>query len=986
MIERLWRYMPGVWLLLVLWPLPALAEQVAVRAGVRDEGARLVFVWPAPVEHAVTLSGTDLRITFTSRIETDLPGLAKALPDWVQSARLLPSGKGLLLRLKRPAQPRSFANGARVVVDLLPAATPAPPQPKAPPPPPAPPAAPSPSKPEPPRAPPAPPPPPEPAPHAEPPASTTPPAQASAPPTTLPDSGPAIPTAEIGLGAGVPLAVFRRGPSLFIVLSVKDALPDLAALIGPKLAALPATHLLSAEGGLVVQVDLADLPAAVSATVPEIQATPTGWHVHFRTGTPQALTPLAVDLQTDYALGARLLVRTEAAGNPVRFVDPRLGDTLVAVPVAGITQGIGEKRHVPQADLLPTFQGVAVAVRADGISVITGPMGVEVSATGGLKVSELRPAEAPPAPESAAESVAADDTASPALPPLLDFAAIATPPDATFTDQRQALHAALIATPAEERNTARLALARFYFINGMPTEAASFWALAVRADPALAEQPEYALVRAIAGLSSGSLDESKAALATLTTPTSDAALWRGMVAVRERDWPTANAQFHLGRDRLKDYPEPYLTRLQVAAIEAALNVSDTDTAAALLTTLTDRQQGLLHHLTPAADYLTGLLDWQQNRSDEARAHFGSAAQSWDQLWRVRAELALIEADIREGKASDADALRRLERLRFAWRGDALEFDMLHRLARLYVNVGDYAAAFESFSRLASRFPADPRTPGLVEEQRAAFTRIFQGDARDKTPAFSQLAIWDRYPAFRPTQPDVLNDIRLYLANRAADIDLIDRATALYGEVLPQITQPAARADMGAKIAGLQLLDGKAAEALATLKDTAPADPAPLPESLRDARRLLNARALSDLGKPDEALALMVNDYSEPAMRLRADITWRTKRWAEAAATLAALIGPPPTTDDVTLTPEQILLVLNAATALTLANDTSGLASLGNTFGKAMEKTPNAAVFRILTRPESATGLPDRTALLARVAEVDLFQKFLESYRGATTAP
>ncbi len=1023
MTGRALRYTPGIWLLmlmLLLDPFPALADRVAVRAGARETGARLVFEWPEPVDHTAVLAGSDLRITFTNRIETDVPGLARILPDWVQSARLLPSGKGLLLRLKRPAQARSFANGTRIVVDLIPttatltteppqepvrppvekavAPPPSPPSPPIPPPaqhpetPPAP--AEPPPPPIPPAAPPAAPPPSEvhasevhaPAPDVPPvrpvhPATPLASSVTSSPPPSAPASeSDSIPTAETGLGPDAPLAVFRRGSSLFLVISAKDAQPDLTALVGAGLAASPLAHLVPAEGGYVVQVDLGTRPD----TVADIQPAPTGWHVRFRKGAPQPVTPLDVETQTDYALGPRLLVRADATGNPVRFDDPALGDTLVVVPVAGQAHGVTEKRHVPQADLLATQQGVVVAIRADGISVVTGATGIEISATGGLKLAEPLPGAMPDKPDDATTG-AATDPPSPALPPLFDFAAMGQPAGPTFTDQRQALHAALVANPAEERNTARLALARFYFINGMATEATAFWALAMRNDPALANPPEYALMRAIAAFSSGNMDDAKAALATLTTPTTDAALWRAMVAVKERDWPTAAAQFRLGRDRIKDYPEPYLTRLQIAAVEAALNTSDTEAAASLLTTLTDRQQGLMHRLTPAADYLTGLLDWQQNKSDEARAHFGSAAQSWDQLWRVRAELALIEADIREGKVSDEEALRRLERLRFAWRGDALEFDMLHQLAHLYVKVGDYAAAFESFARLANRFPADPRTPGLADEQRAAFAHIFQGENRDQTPAFSQLAIWDRYPAFRPTQPDVLNDIRLYLANRVADIDLIDRAVALQGEVLAQLTQPAARAELGAKIAGLQLLDDKATEAVKALQDTAPADPASIPEALRDARRLLNARALSDLGKPDDALALMVNDYSDPAMRLRADITWRTKRWAEAAATLGALIGPPPTTESATLTPEQARLVLNAATALTLGSDTAGLATLRNNFGPAMDKTPDAAAFQILTRPESATGLPDRTALLARVAEVDLFQKFLESYRGNKAA-
>ena len=43
-----------------------------------------------------------------------------------------------------------------------------------------------------------------------------------------------------------------------------------------------------------------------------------------------------------------------------------------------------------------------------------------------------------------------------------------------------------------------------------------------------------------------------------------------------------------------------------------------------------------------------------------------------QLDLTRAELALIDLEMEQGKLTPADAVVRLERLRFAWRGDDLE--------------------------------------------------------------------------------------------------------------------------------------------------------------------------------------------------------------------------------------------------------------------------------------------------------------------------
>jgi hypothetical protein len=568
------------------------------------------------------------------------------------------------------------------------------------------------------------------------------------------------------------------------------------------------------------------------------------------------------------------------------------------------------------------------------------------------------------------------------LPPLLDFASLGAPAGADFIKRREELQNAVLAAPEDQKPMARLELARFFFINGMSTEAAAMWAMVARDNADLAARPEYPLIRAIGAFSSGSLDEVKAALTAVGQPTTDLALWRGMLAVRERDWVGASEQFRASLQRIWDYPEPYLSRLAIAAIDTALNTQDHALAETLLDKLSGHQRLQRSQFNPAVEYFTGILAWTRESGDEARARLGNAATSWNNYWRVRAELALIEADARMPEANPYDLIKRLERLAFAWRGDALEYDVVHRLAQMKLQVADFAGAFDHFTRLSTKFPNDPRTAGLAEQQRSAFVRIFQSEDRDRTPAHVQLAIWNGFPQFRPTQPDVLNEVRSYLAERVAGIDLLPQASDFYREVLTGTTDPVKRAELGTRIAGLSLLDRKAEVALKALIETEPAAvsdrPRILPDELRDERRILQARAIFATNKPDDALALLVNDYSEPAMRLRADITWQTKRWAEAAAVLDALIGDVPS--DGKLAADKAGMVVSRATALALAGDRRGLASLRTEFGAVMAQTPSAASFQLVTRPDIAGGLPDRATLSGRMAEVDLFKQFLERYR------
>ncbi len=1033
-------------LMLALLPGPAWADPVSVRVGERGAGARLVFEWSAPVTHTARLQDNTLRVTFARAVETDLDALVARLPGWVRSAKLAGDGRTLLLQMARPATVASFVSGNRVVLDLGPVKAAAPTakatakpvakpmtvrpaekKPLSPPavvrPAPKPDAKPAPSQttikpvidesnasaaPAPAAA------------QGEGESAAAPPqlpavptvAASSAPPsvqpsasfTTKQESGVEAPppqaapvtpvtpvstpgstpvatsadTTEVLISTQVPVAAFVRGSSYYVVVNESAAPRTLTEWVGPDLAKNGRYSLISGQGGRVLRYEI----QPDDKTPPRLIAGGTHWRLL------QSSTITAPDVTLDlveepaYALGPRVLVKTDKALNPVVFADPVVGDTLIAVPVAQSGAGLAQPYQFVQARLLPSTQGVAVLSRSDDLAVISSPLGVEISAGSGFKLAETLASEIAPADPATVPRPLAVKLS---LPDHFNFAELGSPAGADFTTQREALQMAIVTAATEDKPAARRALAQFYFINGMPTEAVAAWQTALADQPALGQSVDLALLRVMAAFSSGTLDEAKALLAALTQPSSDATLWRAYFAARQRDWPQAAELFGHVQERLWDYPDPYRRRLALAAIETALQSEDYTLAQMLIDKLKANTTVDDVLVRPALDYLLGIISWNQKNEDDARARLNAAVSSWNQYWRVRAELALVDADAKGKDPNLRDLIRRTERLRYAWRGDALEFDVLHRLTGLHLQAGDYAAAFDDYAQLVEKFPLDPRSPTLKEEQRAAFTRIFQDKERDRTPAYMQLAIWDRFPEFRPTQPEVLDEVRRYLADRVAGIDLLDRAAGFYQESLAGLTDPLARAEMGVRIAGLKLLDRKGEEAARSLADTEPPTDKTtiLPEPLRDERRVLKARAIFEQGQPDEALRLLTSDYGEAAMRLRADITWRTKRWAEAAAVLEALIGPPPAAGQP-LSDEQASMILNRATALALAGDRRALGSLRVDYGEAMASTAQAATFQLITRPDVAGGLPDRKTLSGRMAEVDLFGKVLERYRQSAT--
>jgi hypothetical protein len=134
-----------------------------------------------------------------------------------------------------------------------------------------------------------------------------------------------------------------------------------------------------------------------------------------------------------------------------------------------------------------------------------------------------------------------------------------------------------------------------------------------------------------------------------------------------------------------------------------------------------------------------------------------------------------------------------------------------------------------------------------------------------------------------------------------------------------------------------------------------------------------------LKKYDDALTLLHDLMGKPAKLLRADITMHAQRWPDAAKALLDLVGQPGTN----MTHDQADWLINCAIAYSMAGDLPGLEKLKTDFGAEIAPLPQSDTFRMLTEPESTDQLRDISAVQAKIADVDMFQGFLNNYRKAS---
>jgi hypothetical protein len=182
---------------------------------------------------------------------------------------------------------------------------------------------------------------------------------------------------------------------------------------------------------------------------------------------------------------------------------------------------------------------------------------------------------------------------------------------------------------------------------------------------------------------------------------------------------------------------------------------------------------------------------------------------------------------------------------------------------------------------------------------------------------------------------------------------------------------AEKARTGTQLALLRLADRKPEAALKALDDSGK----DVPPELVAQRRQLRARSLAELGRSEEAIAALAGDASRDTEKLRAAIHWRAQHWGEAAKVLAGLAGAP---KDGTLDDEGSRIVLQWATALTLAGDQNGLAALRQKYAAAMEKGPNRDAFRVIAGDVAGGG--DVREVAAKIAQVSDLQNFMSGYK------
>src|SRR4029077_2553550 len=152
------------------------------------------------------------------------------------------------------------------------------------------------------------------------------------------------------------------------------------------------------------------------------------------------------------------------------------------------------------------------------------------------------------------------------------------------------------------------------------------------------------------------------------------------------------------------------------------------------------------------------------------------------------------------------------------------------------------------------FPAQASTRNIHDDAAKTFDSLYLAGKADTLPAIDALTLFYDFRELTPIGRRGDEMIRR-LADRLVSVDLLAQAAELLQHQVDHRLEGAARAQVATRLAAIYLMNRKPDRALAALRMTRMAN---LPNDLRNQRLLLEARALSDLGRHDLALEVVAD--------------------------------------------------------------------------------------------------------------------------------
>jgi hypothetical protein len=731
-------------------------------------------------------------------------------------------------------------------------------------------------------------------------------------------------------GADVGAMAYRRGSEGFVVFDTAQP-TDLGLLRndpvygGAAVSLLPAATILHLKLAADTQLRLA--------------RGADGWRVGI---VPQQAPGHAIVAN---AAGGTLTLAAPSPGRIVVIDDTATGGRLLA----GTERGAGAAWPVayasPEFAVLPTWQGVLIQPVSDRAVLRIVKDGFALAA------DPLPPLAIPPM-----QQASADTASSAGMTRRFDFPPL---PETLLRNRLNQARQDAAAAPKLGRFAPRLRAAQAMIALGMDVEAAAVLNAAQSDDPAAMDDPDASALTAMAHWMAGRATQADRDRIDATTlnGSDEVALWRALLHGEDSDVSAPASALLSSWKLVLTYPTPLRRRLLGPMADILLRAHQIGALHALLAALPDHELDSARAAVLVAD----------GDTDAALQALAKLAVGPDRLAASRARRARTELLLASHRIDARTAATQLEQQLFAWRGGAQDFDLRMRLADLDSQAGNWRAGLAILRETEPLFPE--KHDVLYAAEHAQVADLIHGLNSGHIAPLDVVAVAEECADLLAESG---GDAKLapVLADKLIGLDLPERAEPVLQHIIDHTSDPAARAEVGLKLAQLRL-DLRGAKAAI---DTLDASDAPdLPAPLAADRAFARARAVASGGDTDGAIKILSALDAVPALELRDRLEEQKHDWPAAEATVAALVHKTVPASGPLDAAQQTLLVHLAGLA-SQAGDMAGLHQMQLEQGGRIAPGPRAELFKLLT--ESPVGA---------VADLPRSEKELNAARGVPAA-
>jgi tetratricopeptide (TPR) repeat protein len=536
--------------------------------------------------------------------------------------------------------------------------------------------------------------------------------------------------------------------------------------------------------------------------------------------------------------------------------------------------------------------------------------------------------------------------------------------------------------------TARLGLARFLVGSQLGYEAVGMLNMLARTHPEVLQTAEF---RGLRGAAEVMIRRYKEAQADYSAPQladdPAASLWRGYADEQLGQWSDARQEFQAGAKALQLFTPAWRARFMRSEAQASLRLNDFVTATDKIRYALGQPQEPLEKLATCLVYAR-LLE-AEGSADRALPIYDAVARA--PLDKLAAPALMHATQIRlyAGKLSPDKAVATLNSLRYRWRGDSTELEVIRALGQLYLAQGRYREALDILRTARQRGSDLPEAVQIADDLQGAFRNLFLNGQADGLEPVQALGLFYDFKELTPVGEDGDEMVRK-LAQRLVNVDLLDQASQLLKYQADSRLDGVPRAEVDTDLAIIQIMarhpEG-AIDALNASRSTL------LPTAMQQQRRMIEARAWLQLGQNDHAEEILGTDNSVEGVALRADVAWKRRNWPLAGKTFEQSLGDRYKTQDGVLAPEDESKLLRAAVAYSLAQDDASLARLRDRYQGFVDHSRWPEALRValsgvnveqITSANFAQAISDDSAFAGWAAKMR--DRFRERFLGAPVAP